>query len=176
MTPTGSRRALCPAPTGARTTKRKRSTGHALILASSRHLSGSACPRSRVKARLRKARPQPSDVSPACVLRLCSAVLNQDVTGRHNATLDGSTDRMAWGTTVRSDTGRHPGAGLLIRRSQVRILPGAPQNPRSDGVSEDLGRGPRCVFGRCVLLVCSPVQGGCRWGSTRGAMTVSGQQ
>lgn len=52
MTPTGSRRALCPAPTGARTTKRKRNTGHALILASSRHLSGSACPRSRVKARL----------------------------------------------------------------------------------------------------------------------------
>ena len=31
---------------------------------------------------------------------------------------------------------------------------------------EDLGRGPRGVFGRCVLLVCSPVQDEYRWAST----------
>ena len=35
---------------------------------------------------------------------------------------------------------------------------GAPQNPSSDGESEDLGRGPRGVFGRYVLHTCSSVQ------------------
>ena len=109
----------------------------------------------------------PSDAANGlCVLRSCSAVLDRGISGRHEAVQNDTLIRMVWDATVRSDTGQHPGAGLLIRRSQVRILPGAPQNPRSNRAREDLGRGPRGVFGACVLLVCSPVQGECRWGST----------
>ncbi len=115
----------------------------------------------------RNPRPRPSDADDRpCALRLCSAVLDRDVSGWHDTAQDGILIRMVRDATARSDTWRHPGAGLLIRRSQVRILLGAPQNPRSNGVREDLGRGPRCVFGRCVLLVCSPIQGEYRWGAT----------
>jgi len=43
---------------------------------------------------------------------------------------------------------------------------GCATKPQVKGVREDLGRGPRRVFGACVLLVCSPVQGECRWART----------
>ena len=68
---------------------------------------------------------------------------------------NGMDNRMGWHETVRSDTWWHQTTGLLIRRPQVRILPGAPQNPSSDGVREALGRGPRGVWGH-VCSSCAP--------------------
>ena len=106
----------------------------------------------------------PSDaVNHPCVLRSRSAVPDRGASGRHDLAQNGIRIRMVRDTTAQTGTWRYPTIELLIRRSQVRILPGAPQNPSSDGVSEDLGRGPRGVFGSCVLLVCSPVQGQYRW-------------
>ena len=58
----------------------------------------------------------PSDANrQRCVLRLCSAVLDRGVTGRHPLTRNDSSDRMDWDETAPRGTYGHESIGLLIR-------------------------------------------------------------
>ncbi len=87
-------------------------------------------------------REVPSDATRGrCVLRLCSAVPDWHDTGRRLLTRNDGGDRTDSYEKAPCGTEEHEKI-LLIRWSQVRILPGAPQNPRSDGVRHLISEEP----------------------------------